>query len=255
MRGQTVLDIEEEAKRVLRLGAESGATVRLLGGLAVARHRHRPIPPNLQRSFGDIDIVVRRGHDRVLRKALEAGGYVPNRAFNSLRGDRRLMYFDEANARQLDVFIGAFRMCHVLELDDRLRFHPATLSPADLLLTKLQIIEVNAKDLIDALVLLHGHDLGDEGAGDVIGVDRLVDVTSRDWGWYTTITDNLVKVHAAANELLLDGGRDDILLSIEALAAALARAPKSLGWKLRSTVGRRMTWYELPEEVGTKTHG
>src|SRR4030095_8322832 len=109
-----------------------------------------------------------------------------------LRCDRRLLYYDEANGRQLDVFVGAFRMCHTLELDDRLTLDPATLAPADLLLTKLQVVEVNRKDQTDALALLLCHELAAERAGDVIGIDRLAAVTARDWGWFTTVADNLV---------------------------------------------------------------
>ena len=45
---------------------------------------------------------------------------MPNKRFNSLRGDRRLLFYDEPNGRQIDVFVGQFLMCHQLDLDDRL---------------------------------------------------------------------------------------------------------------------------------------
>jgi len=37
---------------------------------------------------------------------------------------------------------------------------------------------------------------------------------------------------------------------IEQITAALAAAPKSLRWRARAKVGRRIPWYDLPEEVG-----
>jgi hypothetical protein len=255
MTGGSLADIEAEAERVLQLAGQAGAMVRLLGGLGVARHRHRGLPGSLQRTYGDIDLVVKHGQDRALRRALDAMGYVPDRAFNNLRGDRRLLYYDESRRRQLDVFVGEFRMCHELELDGRLDLDPATLAPADLLLTKLQIVEVNEKDLVDALALVLCHDLGVERSGDVIGTDRLAQVTSRDWGWYTTFTDNLIKLRTAADDLLSGIELDLSHAKIDALAASLADAPKSIGWKARAMVGRRLSWYELPEEVATKRHG
>ena len=243
-------DVASEADRVLALAGEAGAQTRLIGGVAIAKHLHVELPEPLLRGYADIDLVVRRGEDRALREALEAGGgYVPNVAFNSLRGDRRLLYYDESNGRQLDVFVGTFSMCHTLELDDRLELDPATLSPADLLLTKLQVVQVNRKDQTDALAIVLSHELADERSGDVIGIDRLVSVTRRDWGWFTTAADNLIALADVAGELLHGEDRDLAMARIDRIAQAMADAPKSMAWKARSRVGRRVRWYELPEEV------
>src|SRR5437879_8205410 len=143
-------------------------------------HWHVPFPLALEGRYGDIDVVVKKGHDRQLKRLLEELGYTPNRSFNNLHGDRRLLFYDERNARQLDVFIGTFRMCHTLELDGRLSLHPQTLAPADLLLTKLQIVKINTKDISDAQALLLEHQLGTDLIGDAIDLTRLVTVTTRD---------------------------------------------------------------------------
>jgi hypothetical protein len=247
--GVPLADVGEEADRVLAVAANGGATARLIGGLAIAKHLHTEVPHALLRTFADVDLVVRRGDDRALRDALESAGYVPNVAFNRLRGDRRLLYYDEANGRQLDVFVGAFAMCHALELDDRLTLDPATLSPADLLLTKLQVVEINRKDQTDALALLLCHEIAPERTGDVIGIDRITAVTGRDWGWFTTVTDNLVRLRGVAVDALEGALRDRGCERIDGIARALADAPKTIGWKARARIGRRLRWYELPEEV------
>ncbi len=249
MSGGPLTDVGEEADRVLAMASEAGATVRLIGGLAVAKHLHTDVPRELLRTFADVDLVVRRGDERALRVALESGGYVPNVAFNSLRGDRRLLYYDEANGRQLDVFVGAFTMCHTLELDQRLTLDPATLSPADLLLTKLQVVEINWKDQTDALALMLCHEIAPQEEGDVIGIDRLAAVTCRDWGWFTTVTDNLVRLREVAGDALDAAPRDRARSQIDGIARTLAAAPKTIGWKARARIGRRIRWYELPEEV------
>src|SRR5947209_743150 len=132
--GAPLAEVETEAARLLERAADAKVLVRLLGGAAVGLHRHGPRPVALERRYGDIDVVVKKGQDRALKRLLEGLGYVPNKSFNNLHGDRRLLFYDERNARQLDVFIGAFRMCHPLELDGRLELDPHTLAPADLLL-------------------------------------------------------------------------------------------------------------------------
>ncbi|MGH3407548.1 MAG: nucleotidyltransferase family protein [Streptosporangiaceae bacterium] len=144
-------DITEEARHVLAGCAAQGATARLLGGLVVALHQHAATPAVLARSYGDIDIVIGRKDGRPVKAALTQLGYVANDRFNALHGDRRLLFYDTANGRQLDVFLGTFSMCHALDLSGRLAMLADTLSIADLLLTKLQIVEVNRKDLIEDL--------------------------------------------------------------------------------------------------------
>ena len=58
-------------------------------------------------------------------------------------------------------------MCHRIEFGDRLGKSRPTLPVADLLLSKLQIVKINRKDVLDALILLAEHPLGqDDGAPD-----------------------------------------------------------------------------------------
>jgi hypothetical protein len=217
----------------------------------VARHCHSPTPPPLQRGYADIDIVIGRKEGRLARAAMLARGYVPNDRFNALHGDRRLLFYDEANGRQLDVFVGSFSMCHSLDLSGRLTLLPDTLSVADLLLTKLQVIQINAKDLIDAAQLLRNHELdrADAAGADHLSLDRLCAVTSVDWGWYTTLSDNLAKVVTFAQDRLAEPDAGRVADSARSVQAAIGEAAKSLRWKARARLGRRAAWYELPEEV------
>lgn len=238
-------DVREEARRVVAATDAAGALARVLGGVAVALHDHVELPPSLVRPYADIDLVVEGGHESTLARVLADLGYEADRKFNALYGYRRMLFWDRPNDRQLDVFVGRFAMCQKLDLRGRLGAG-ATLTPADLLLTKLQIVELNPKDVVDALALLVSHEVADEAAGDVIGSDRLTAVTSGDWGWYTTATDSLARIRERAS---VAGALGDLAAErIDALVAALEAAPKSLRWRARARMGRRMPWYELPEE-------
>ncbi len=254
-------DVVSEAERVVDTLAGRGVTVRLLGGVGVAAHRHGPVPAALQRSFADIDLVTGRKSGKALAGGLADLGYTPNDRFNAVHGARRMLFYDTDNARQLDVFVGEFDMSHRLDLNGRLGHHPRALSPADLLLTKLQIVEINSKDLVDAVALLLAHEVSapdrpaTPGQADVLSLDRLIEVTRADWGWYTTFTDNLAKVRNAAPDLVDEAWAGTVRERAESVAAALRGAPKTARWRARAMVGRRAPWYELPEEVaGTGAH-
>lgn len=238
-------DVRAEAARVIAAVDAAGARARVVGGVAVALHDHVALPPSLVRAYADIDLIVEAGGESKLARVLGDLGYEADRKFNALYGYRRMLFWDRPNDRQLDVFVGRFQMCHTLELGGRLETG-LTLAPADLLLTKLQIVELNPKDVVDALALIVSHDIADEGLGDVIGRDRISEVTGSDWGWFTTASDSLAQVRERAE---LAGPLAGVATGrIDAIATAMDGAPKSLRWRARARIGRRMSWYELPEE-------
>jgi hypothetical protein len=244
-------DVVAEGRRVVE---STDLEVRLLGGVGVALHDHRPVPAALERGYGDLDVVVPPKSARATTAALTAAGYEANERFNALHGAHRMLFYDTENKRQVDVFVGTFSMCHRLDLSGRLAEHTYSLDAADLLLTKLQIHEINRKDLVDAVRLLLTHENADIGGGggapDAMSLDRLRSVTSTDWGWFTTVTDNLRLVRAAAADLLEPGEASTVEGRADAIDESLRSAPKSMRWKARSVVGRKSPWYELPEEVG-----
>lgn len=248
---QPLADIAAEASDVLAGCAAHQVSARLIGGLAVSRHQHLATPPELRRSYGDIDIVIGRKEGRGVKAALTSLGYEPNERFNALRGDRRMLFYDTVNGRQIDVFVGTFAMCHTLDLSGRLGLLPDTLSLADLVLTKLQIVQINTKDLVDAAQLLRNHQLSraDEAGRDEVSLDRLCAVTSGDWGWYTTLSDNLARVSGFALDALAEADAAVVVERVSAIQRAIDEPGKSLRWKARARIGRHAPWYELPEEV------
>ncbi len=217
-----------------------------MGGAGICLHSASARRPPLKRRYGDLDFVT-LGRDRSPVDRLFVGlGYMSDTRFNTLNGDRRLLYLDNANARQVDVFVDAVRMCHVIDLRSRIELGGPCLSPADLLLTKLQIREINQKDLVDVVALMLDHPTATHDE-DAINVRYLGRLTSEDWGLYRTVQLNVEKVRQMMRELPMATALAEQRL-IE-LWQAIDAQPKSMRWKLRARVGDRMPWYELPEEV------
>src|SRR5438046_1194250 len=182
-------DIVDEARRVLAAAAEDDVLVRLLGGVAV-RLRSNALPAALEREYKDLDFVTTRKASGDVQKLLRELGYAPHTAFNTMNSKERLLFFDDAHGRQVDVFVGSFRMCHEIPFEGRLGVDAGTVPLAELLLTKLQIIELNEKDVRDTVLLLHGHAVeeGDDGA---VNAARIASLCAADWGLCHTITANL----------------------------------------------------------------
>jgi hypothetical protein len=260
--GRTLADPLAEALRIVALAEERNLLVRLMGGLAF--HAQAPAwTARVGRADRDIDLATRGRDRKALAALLEAEGYTPDTHFNTLFGHKQLYFVDQARRRPVDVLVDAFEMCHRFELAGRLAATRPTLPLAELLLSKLQVVKINRKDVLDALILLGEHPLGpDDGSGDAaagaaINTRRIVELTSSDWGWWRTVTGNLDKLSDfLATELRegeLECGRPlrfDPAAQIDALRASIDAAPKSSRWKLRAAVGDRVGWYMEPEEVG-----
>ena len=236
-------------RSVVAAAAAHSVPVRLIGGVAIWLRASPAARAALGRSYPDIDLVAHRKQSRKLRTVLEEAGLEPERVFNATHGARRLLYHGPGGW-QVDIFLDTFEMSHTLDLGTRLEAEPETLAVAELLLTKLQIAEVNRKDLSDTAMLLWDHE---PAAADGPGLLNLGPVVSRcasDWGLYTTVTDNLAACAESLSSLIrTDADRARIAGRAVAIASALEAAPKSMSWQLRAKVGRRKRWYETPEEV------
>lgn len=236
-----------EGGRIAAAAAERGVPLRITGGVAVAIQCPSAATAPLRRTYADIDLVTVGAARDATVKLMEGLGYAGDREFNTLHGHRRLFFWDEGNQRQVDVFVDEARLCHTIDFRPRLENVPVTLTLADLLLMKLQVVETNEKDYLDVCAILADHDL----SGDDSGVDStyLAGLAGTDWGLWRTL--HMVSQRAEEFALELGGFASGELVAerLKRLQAALEAAPKSRGWKMRARVGERKRWYELPEEV------
>lgn len=247
--GQIEADLEVEAKRLLDEVVGRGLQMRLIGGMAIRLLAGNQLHPAFVREIGDLDFVVTKGDGNAAEDLLTEMGYVGDEQFNALNGARRLLFHDPGHDRQIDVFVQNFEMCHALPLAERIDVVPCTLPAAEVLMTKLQIVDLNAKDRADIYALLLSHDVGAEDAGFVNG-GRIAELSSRDWGLQHTFELNLDRLRDGLDEQPLDQGqRVELRRRIDRLGELMDQEPKSRKWKMRARVGDRKRWYEEVEEV------
>lgn len=260
---RTLADPLAEALRVVEAADARGLLVRLMGGMAIRAHAP-DWTARTRRTEVDLDFVTTSRDRAAFFQLLESEGYTPDRQHNALFGRKQGYFMDVPRKRPVDVLVDTLEMCHRLEFADRLALSTPTLPVADLLLSKLQVVKINRKDVLDALVLLAEHPLGEddgartstEGEG-AINIRRIASITSNDWGWWRTVTGNLDKLAQYLEAEIQDGDLDvgrpirhDPAAQVSALRSAIESAPKSARWRLRSRVGDRVPWYNEPEEMG-----
>jgi hypothetical protein len=239
-------DVPGTGRQLAADAAAAGLPLQLIGGVAVwVRCPSARVAP-LARPYGDIDFIGRARDRRAIAAFLEERGYVPDRMFNALHGASRLNFHDTQRDLPVDVLLDRFSMAHSLDLRDRLSGNALTLPLADLLLTKLQVVSINEKDLRDICALLVDHELG----ATAIDMGRLNEVTRSDWGFEHTIHETLSTLVARIDDFGLDeASTRSIVDRAERIDAELHAAPKTTKWKMRARVGERARWYEEPEEA------
>ncbi len=190
-----------------------------------------------------------RKHSRDIKKLFVDLGYTPREIFNALQGDTRLIFNDIENERRVDIFFEVFEMCHRFDLRDRLLLDRFTVPLADLLSTKLQVVEITEREYRDIIALIHDHELGDSDAPETINAAYIAQLCSDDWGIYKTFSINISNILSALSRYDLKPNYQDLVRKrLQDMQSRIENAPKSLRWKLRARVGETVRWYELPEQ-------
>jgi hypothetical protein len=245
---QTLPDFADEACRVVAAANAQGDLLRISGSVAfhhrAGRHVGLPRAP-----LSDIDLVAPARGERRLAALLTELGYTPEKEFNARHGDHRLIFWDLARERKLEIFLGTLLMCHKLAVAERLDIETVTVPLAELLLTKLQIVELNEKDLVDMHSLLISYEVGPSDL-DQINAQRIAELCARDWGLHHTVGKTLDRLAEDPPSYQLSAAqRRSVDERVARLRRTLDEHPKSTAWRLRAKVGERVRWYETPEEV------
>lgn len=243
----------QEALRIVELGQKEGIPFRLLGAIAFKMHCpvHRHLFEGMDRPLTDIDFVTYSKFRPQMRKFFTALGYTPfERLIASPMGQHRHIYWSEEHNWQVDIFFDVLRMCHNVDFRGRLELDKPTIPLPELVLEKMQIVQINPKDIKDTTILFLEHEVG-QGEADTIDGAYIAQVLAQDWGYYYTVTTNLRKVQSLLGEFeaLTDKDRKKAGTRIEALLGMIEKAPKSLKWKARAQVGPKVRWYNVVEEV------
>ena len=243
---------ESELLRILQASDSAGLVLRVIGSLAFQMHCHRYgyLQAAMGRAYTDIDFAGYRKQAQEIKELMTGLGYIENQeVFIVSEGDRSIFTNHEKNL-YVDVFYEKLDFCHLIRWEGRLEVDAPTIPLAEMLLEKMQIVKINEKDVIDTIMLLLEHSLGDHD-DETINIDRIAKLCSQDWGLWRTVTMNLDKVKQLAEgyDQLNSEHKSYLRSQINTALENIATEPKSMAWRLRSRVGDRIKWYKEVDEV------
>ena len=247
-------DFLEEAMRVIEEAEKNGIILRVLGAVALriklpekVRKFHEE---TLQRKLSDIDYASYSKYTVEVRKLFKQLGYIWDEAVARIAFSRDIFH-DEVNNRHSDVFYDKLIFCHTIDFKGRLELDYPTITLADYTLEKLQIVQINEKDVKDLITLFMTFPV-ENSDKDAINKKYIAKVLSKDWGFYYTVTTNLKKITQLLGKYKKILSKDKVNLinsRINDQLETIEKEPKSLGWKLRAKVGPKKKWYRDVEEV------
>lgn len=243
-----------EALGLVQEAEAEGIRLRILGSLAYRIH----CPQNLalfdamERDLTDIDFAADRKQAKEVKRFITNRGYVEDQRMTASTEGSRYYFEQPDTGLGVDVFYDELYFCHKIPLRDRLALDSPTITTCDLLLEKMQIVELNLKDVKDTLVLLLEHPVSGDGAdSEEIDSDYLAGVLSDDWGFYYTVTNNLDKVENFLPDFEAIGPEQGRVIRgrLQQLREKIESAKKSRKWKMRARIGPKRKWYQ---DVGEK---
>lgn len=243
---------ENELKRILNASAQAGIVLRVIGSLAFQMHcpKFGYLQAAMGRAYTDIDFAGYRSQAKEIRVLMAGLGYEEEKeVFIVSEGDRAI-FNNAANGLHVDVFYDKLDFCHTISWTGRLEVDNPTIPLAEMLLEKMQIVKINEKDVIDTIMLLLEHPLGDHDE-EVINIARVAMLCAKDWGLWRTTTMNLDKVKrlAITYPQLNNDQKSHVTAQVDKALARMESEPKTMQWRLRDRVGDRVKWYKEVDEV------
>mgnify|MGYP001066679403 CR=1 FL=1 len=254
--GQGASDLERlmmtEAERLIAEGKNRNLHLRLLGAMAFQVHcpKYSYLSTKLSRALSDIDFAAYRKQGPQIGKMMRELGYIDQPMVTAMFGHMRMIWDNKSSGLHVDIFFDKLEMNHDVTFNNRLELEELTIPLADMLLEKMQIVHINEKDIVDTIMLLREHTVGDAGP-ETIDARYVAKLLSNDWGFYYTATTNLKKIEGrlAGYHELTEEDRADVSAKIQTLLKIIEDEPKTLAWKMRARVGTKNKWYRDVEEV------
>ena len=251
--GTNAQEFIDEATKIINCAKKRGVPLRLIGALAFNLHcpGFNYIHDQWGRVFTDTDFVARSEDNSALIEAYQELGYQHDEMITTLYGDKRLIFDHPETAFHSDVFFDNLDFCHVLPLRERLEIDELTIPLAELFLEKMQIVQINEKDIVDTIMLIREHPVG-ETDEETINGSIIGRVLASEWGFWRTVTMNMEKVRDTTErtDLLGDADKSDVFEKLQEIKKYIDATPKPLAWKMRGKIGDRVKWYKDVDELG-----
>jgi hypothetical protein len=243
---------ENELKRILAASERVNVKLRVIGSLAFQMHcpKYGYLQAAMGRAYTDIDFAGYKKETKEIKDLMFSLGYEEDREVFIVSEGSRSIFHSTNSSLHVDVFYDKLDFCHLISWNGRLEVDMPTIPLAEMVLEKMQIVKINEKDIIDTIMLLLEHPLGNTDQ-ETINIARIAQLCAKDWGLWRTTTMNLEKVSALAQgyQVLEPPQKNHVASQVKNALETIEAEPKAVAWRIRARVGDRVKWYKEVDEV------
>jgi len=259
----------KEATGIVEKAQSRGLCLRVMGSLAVyinsVNNGYGDVFRSLARFgegmplFTDLDLAAYVKQRRHIDKLFKEMSFEPDAMVNSIFGHKRLIYYHPERKYHTDVFLNRLEFSHDVEFGEkpgsgRLELGYPTISPTDIVLEKLQIHQINRKDLIDLIMVFIVHDVQERSTSNAVDGAYIAGILSDDWGFWYDATTNLSMVKTLLDEFTKEGKlkaalSQTALQRVDKLLNMVMSCPKSRNWEKRAKAGTNKPWFKEVDDV------
>ena len=138
---------ENELRTILKASDDAGILLRVIGSLAFQMHcpQYGYLQAAMGRAYTDIDFGAYSRQNKQITEMMSKMGYVDNReVFIASEGERAI--FDKpGTGLHVDIFYEKLDFCHPIFWKNRLEVDSPTIPLTELLLEKMQIVQINER--------------------------------------------------------------------------------------------------------------
>ena len=248
----------EDFKELITRAREEGIFLKSFGsaGIILFVLENKLLPPEeihylyANRKIKDLDLVGYGKQRSKIQKYFENKiGFIGDFHVNRLHGRKRHIYYHPENKYQVDVFFDKLEFNQDIEVKGLLEKPGLSLELPYLLLTKLQIHQPTAGDLMDIAFLLS---ICDKNSGCMDDVKKaLKDYLKDNWGfWYSSYLniDRTIEGISSKKISLTEKLVEKALENLGYIKKYLDEMEKGKKWHKRAKIGTKKPWYREIEE-------
>ncbi len=245
----------DSAVKIIDIAKTNDVLVKLIGGLAFWEHcpESRHLLEYFDRKISDIDFVsdikFKKKFDKILQSEFDL---VVDNYYETIPSCLRSVYYSKDFRIKFDVNYNQLIYSHIIDIRKSLyQKNGITLSLADLLLSKLQIHNIEIKDIVDIIVLLTEHKFGNSDEKEIINLSHISMLCSCNWGLEHTIRRNCHTIYRNLNnnKMIEKIDRTEITIKLLQLLNTIKVSKKTINWKIRNHFNEKFSWYNKVEDV------
>lgn len=264
-------DLITDSNDIVSRAQKKGVIVRILGGVAIYMKIRDNADllstyKNLERrgdgnaTIPDLDLAAyRKQRNEVSKICTNEMHFKMDPMVSMFVGENRLRFYNQVSNYPVDVFLSKLEFSHDVNFGEspnkgRLELDFPTISPTDLVLAKMQIHDINLKDLVDMIILTLRCEVTSKESSTGINGSYISDILSNDWGFWYDFGENVKKIMSYSERKSSEGKlspafHTDVRDKLEVLLRMSENTEKTKKWRAGAAVGTGKPWYRDVEEL------